>query len=491
MPPSTILDQYGRPFERTSPARRAGYDAAKTTKENYKHWSHADALAPVSQLTPAVRKTLRDRCRYEVLNNCYLAGMVRTLVTDTVGTGARLQMTTPDENLNSAVNDLWASWSTLVDWPLKTRIMAGVRYVAGECFGVKRESKRLDQLGHPVTLDVRLIEPDQVTDGVAGQLFNPTGDDGIVCDSEGEVVAYKILRTHPGDNRNFMASFDPDKVDARNVVHWFCPERPGQLRGVTPLASCLPIAAQLRRFTAAVLSAAEFAASVAGVLESDLPADSERAVTAEEYFDTVEIVRGMLLTLPSGTKASPFKSEQPTTNYEMFVKAKLRELGRPVSMPFGKVAGDHSSYNYSSGRMDDAPYWTERDIERQALEAKVFDPILFTWLDLAKLAIPALVQYEGQWWKLRHKWHYPARPVFDPVKDASGDELNLTNGTDTLAAIAARDGMTVDELLDQRAREKAGFESRGLPLPPWMNGTPAPARTADGQPQPQEAASAS
>ena len=35
------------------------------------------------------------------------------------------------------------------------------------------------------------------------------------------------------------------------------PDRPGQLRGVTPLAPALPIFAQLRRFTSATLTAAE------------------------------------------------------------------------------------------------------------------------------------------------------------------------------------------------------------------------------------------
>ena len=489
--PPVILDQYGRPYRREAePARRSGYDVAKTTPENKKHWAEADGLAPVSQLTPSVRRTLRNRCRYEVLNNCYLAGMVRTLVADTVGTGARLEMDTGDAKLDANVESLWRVWAAATDWPLNSRILCGVRYVAGECFGLFRDSERLDRLGLPVTLDVRLIEPDQVTDGWAG-VMNPTGDDGIVCDDEGEVTAYKVLRRHPGDNRAFSASLQPDTIDARNVVHWFVPERPAQLRGVTPLAACLPIAAQLRRFTQAVLAAAEFAASIAGVLESDMAADAAApAVTEDRYYDVIEVVRGMLLTLPAGVKANPFKSEQPTTNYEMFLTNKLRELGRPINMPFGKVAGDHSRYNYSSGKMDDAPYWDERDVERQGLEAKFFDPVLYKWFDFAKLVIPALIPYEGQWWKLRHRWHYRARPVFDPVKDASGDELNLTNGSDTLTAIAERDGTTLEVLLDQRARERDMFVARNLPLPPWLAGAVAPNRTAEGQPTPQEATNA-
>jgi capsid protein len=191
----------------------------------------------------------------------------------------------------------------------------------------------------------------------------------------------------------------------------------------------------------------------------------------------------MLMTLPPGAKISQFKAEHPTTNYDMFVNAKLREAGRVLCVPFGKMAGDHSRYNYSSGRLDDAPYWADRDIERQGLEAKAFNPMLYLWCEFAKFAIPGLIRYEREWWKLKHSWHYDARPTSDPVKDATGDELNLTNGSDTLAAIAARDGTTVEALLDQRQREKKMFEERGLPLPPWMAGQPAPGRPGDGMPQ--------
>jgi hypothetical protein len=52
-----------------------------------------------------------------------------------------------------------------------------------------------------------------------------------------------------------------------------------------------------------VLSAAEFAAMLAGVLEQDT-SPGEDAVTAITDWQEVEMTRGALLTLPKGTKAS-------------------------------------------------------------------------------------------------------------------------------------------------------------------------------------------
>jgi capsid protein len=412
-----------------------------------------------------------------------------TLVNDTVGTGPRLQLLTNDDRLNEAVEQLWQQWAGLTDWAMHCRILCGVRYVAGETFAVFRENKRLEREGFPISLDIRLYEPDQIShpygSGQGWGLNNPTGDDGVVCDENGDVTSYKVLRAHPGDNRAYtLGSLVADDIPASEVLHWYQADRPGQLRGYSPFTPALPIFAQLRRFTSATLTAAETAAMLAGVLQSTSsglevgPYDEE-----SKQYDPIEMVRGMLLTLPPNVTATQFKPEQPTTNYEMFVNAKLRECGRCLNVPFGKMAGDHSRYNYSSGRLDDAGYWRDRDVERGALEARVFNRFLNRWLDFAKLVIPGLFAYEGQWWQLRRTWQYDAKPTSDPVKDASGDEINLTNASDTLTAIAARDGTTVEQLIQQRRREKDLFERNGLPLPPWLNAAaPAPVRVVD-QPQ--------
>ncbi len=471
---------------RVSPRPLASIDNAGTTDLNRKHWAEADSLSANAQLTPEVRKRLRDRARYECQNNSYAAGLIRTLVNDTVGRGPRLQMETDSEILNRDVEALWRDWSAATDFALNMRLAAASRYVAGEVFALPMESKRLDKLGLPVNLTFRLIEPEQCTDPFSLTYFTKQyGDDGIECDEQGEVVGYRFLKYHPGDYRIAAADFTKtDFVKADRVIHWYVPERPGQLRGISPLTPSLEIFGQLRRFTTATLSSAEIAAMISGVMEQDgsLGMPTVETTTLDAW-GTIDIARNMLMTLPPGAKISQFKAEHPTTNYDMFVAAKLREAGRVLSVPYGKMAGDHSRYNYSSGRLDDAPYWADRDIERQALEAKVFNPAFHLWCEFAKFVIPRLVKYDQQWWKLKHSWHYDARPTSDPVKDATGDELNLANGTDTLAAIAARDGTTVEALLDQRKREMQMFDERGLPYPAWLIGAPAPARPGDGMPQ--------
>jgi len=467
-----------------SPRLGAKYDAARSDEFNRDYWKDADGLSASATNTPATRKVLRDRAWYEFANNCYMQGAVRAIVNDTVGTGARLKLETDDAALNDNVDDLWRLWSAASDWPLTSRVMAVVREISGECFGVFRNSKRLERMGMPITLDIRLLDGAQIADPLSSYLTRTTGDDGVICDEDGEVSAYKILRSDPGDLQIWTGYWQADTVAADDVLHWYVPERVNQLRGVCPWQASLPVFAQLRRFTSATLTAAEVASMLAGVLElPNLTMPNGEPAPSLNLFDRVEFARGMMITVPDGGKVSQFKPEQPTTNYDMFVRAKLCEAGRCRGMPRGKMLGDHSQYNFSSGRMDDGPYWADRDIERQALEAKVFNRVFYRWCEFAKFVIPGLVKYEGQWWKLKHSWHYDAKPSIDPVKEAVGERTDLENGTDSLPAIAERHNTTEDALIAARKRTMEKYLAAGLPLPAWLSGVTTPPPPGDGVPQ--------
>ena len=82
---------------------RAKFDAAQTTPDNRKHWANADHLSADAAATPDVRRTLRNRARYEVANNSYARGIVLTLANDVIGTGPRLQMLADSAKANRTI----------------------------------------------------------------------------------------------------------------------------------------------------------------------------------------------------------------------------------------------------------------------------------------------------------------------------------------------------------------------------------------------------
>lgn len=435
---------------------RARYDAASTSDDNRRHWAHADGLSANAANSPEVRRVLRNRARYEVANNSYARGIVLTLAHDVVGTGARLQLLTDDAEANSRIEREFMAWSKAVGLAEKLRTMRMARAEDGEAFALLTSNPRL---ATRVKLDLKLIEADQVTTPDPRQLDGPI--DGIVFDGAGNPVEYHVLKRHPGDGRFALAAtLDYDRLPAEAVLHWFRADRPGQARGIPDILPALPLFAQLRRFTLAVLAAAETAADFAGILYTDAPAHGE--ADAAEPFEPIELEKRALLTMPGGWKMSQLEAEQPATTYAEFKHEILNEIARCLNMPYNIAAANSSGYNYASGRLDHQTYFKAIRVEQTHLEAVVLDRLLSAWLDEAVLIpdlLPAGLPPIADW---PHQWFWDGHEHVDPAKEAMAQATRLAHHTTTLADEYARRGLDWETQLRQRAKELALMNELGL-----------------------------
>ena len=174
------------------PLVRARFDAAQTTRDNWRHWSAADHLSADMEAAPEVRRTLRMRSRYEVANNSYARGLVQMLANDTIGTGPRLQMLSADETFNDAVETAFMRWSDAVRLAPKLRTMRMARCQDGEAFAVLATNPKIR---HGVKLDLQLIEADRVS-GELRWFEDDTSVDGISYDRWGNPTDYRVLKYH-------------------------------------------------------------------------------------------------------------------------------------------------------------------------------------------------------------------------------------------------------------------------------------------------------
>lgn len=448
---------------------RARYDAAATNSENRRHWANADGLSANAANSPEVRRVLRNRARYEVANNSYARGIVLTLAHDVVGTGPRLQLLTSDAEANNRIEHEFQLWAKAVGLAEKLRTMRMARAEDGDAFAILTSNPLLPTR---VKLDLRLVEADQV----ATPDLNPLragAIDGIVFDESGNPVEYHVLREHPGDGRLVMGSLiDYDRIPADSVLHWFRADRPGQARGVPDIMPALPLFAQLRRFTLAVLAAAETAADFAGILYTDAPANGE--ADAAEPFEPIELEKRALLTMPGGWKMSQMEAEQPSTTYAEFKREILNEIARCLNMPANVARADSSGYNYASGRLDHQTYFKAIRVEQSHLESVVLDRILAAWLDEAALipgllpdGLPPITAWD-------HQWFWDGREHVDPQKEATAQATRLASHTTTLADEYARKGQDWEAQLRQRAKEIALLNELQItsPAPAVSDATP-------------------
>ena len=312
---------------------RARYDAAVTNDDNRRHWANADSLSANAANNADVRRILRSRSRYEVANNSYARGIVLTLAHDVVGTGPRLQLLTTDAEANRRIEQAFMQWARAVGLPEKLRTMRMARATDGEAFAILTSNPSLVT---DIQLDIRLVEADQVSTPDLSPLAR-NAIDGIVFDAWGNPRQYHVLRAHPGDVASGI-SRDYDRIPAESVVHWFRADRPGQARGIPDIMPALPLFAQLRRFTLAVIAAAETAADFAGILYTDAPANGE--ADSAEPFEPIELEKRALLTMPGGWKMSQLEAQQPSTGYAEFKHEILNEIARCLNMPYNVAAAN-------------------------------------------------------------------------------------------------------------------------------------------------------
>jgi lambda family phage portal protein len=441
---------------------RGRYDAAATTEENRRHWGNADLLSPDAANNPRVRCILRSRSRYEVANNSYARGIVLTLANDCIGTGPRLQMLIGDDGTNRIIEQEFMQWADSVSLAEKLRTMRAARAESGEAFAMLVANPKIDS---PVKLDLRLIEADQVTTPqILRDSVGLNAIDGIVFDEHFNPAEYHVLRIHPGDNLAIF-TLEYDRVPAASVIHYFRADRPGQHRGVPEITPALPLFAQLRRYTLAVLAAAETAADFAAVLYTDAPANGE--ADPVEAMDLVELERRMATVLPGGWRLGQIQAEQPSTTYAEFKKELLNEIARCLNMPFNVAAGNSSGYNYASGRLDHQTYYKSIRVDQDQMALVVLDRILRAWLDEAVL----ISDFLPLWMRttafrdLAHQWFWDGQEHVDPAKEANAQSTRLQSYTTTLAYEYARQGRDWESELRQRAKELELMGQLGLVLP--------------------------
>jgi len=246
------------------------------------------------------------------------------------------------------------------------------------------------------------------------------------------------------------------------VIHYFRTDRPGQSRGIPEITPALPLFAQLRRYTLAVVASAESVASVSILMKTNAPAGGEAAEV--EPMTEMEFVPNMAIFTPEGWEPSQIKAEQPATTYEMFKREILNEISRCLNMPFNVAAGNSSGYNYASGRLDHQTYYKSIRVDQEQIGRVVLDHILRAWLDEAVL-LPDFLPSElrnAPFRQLDHQWFWDGQEHVDPAKEANAQATRLQNNTTTLAYEFARQGRDWEDELRQRAKEVALMNKLGL-----------------------------
>ena len=465
-----ILDQHGRPHVVANRRKLvAKWDAANTTGTYRDHWLSADYLAPNASASPSVRRRIRSRARYEYLNNSYAFGMIRTLADYVIGTGPVLRMM-PKPNASKAqinrLNELserFNAWAWEIDLAGKLHAMRKAKAVDGEGVGLITSGREVAG----VTLDLLPIECDYIGENNFMASVTEDTPDGVIIGRNGYPVQYKVFAQHPEKNP-FQT---PNLVDAKYVFHWFTAPRLGMWRGVSELAPALTMFAQLRRYTGAVVTAAEAAASISGFMETNLPINPDaQMATADNIGDATEfpVERNMFLSAPYGWKMSQIKAEHPGTMHDKFIQSILREIGRSLSMPYAVAAMDASGHNYSSMRGDWQAFMAAVAVERAQVERVGLENLLNQFIEEAKYSGLGPMNFAYD-----YDWDWPGFVPIDEKKSAEARRIALESRMTTYASEFSKLGLNWRDQFAQIGTEQELMQQLGIE-PSEGKATPGP-----------------
>jgi lambda family phage portal protein len=460
----------GNFFKRSSEPRivKLKYDAAQTTRDNKSHWIMADDLSADAALSPEVRRTIRNRARYETANNSYARGLISTLADMCIGTGPRLQLLTEDKEYNSKVEQEFAAWAETINLGEKLKTLRKAKCVDGEAFAIIVNNPKVK---HAVNINLQLIESDRVTTPYPALDEKTKIVDGIHFDEYGNPISYDVLKEHPGDISIRSCFNETKSIPAEFMLHWYRQDRPEQSRGLTELLPSLPLFAQLRRYTSAVIEAAETAANITAVISAtgqDIP--TLNFFSNGEY-DTqntksVELKKGCGLFMPTGWDVKQLDAKQPATTYSMFKRELLSEIARCLEIPINIALGDSSSYNYASGRLDHQTFYKSIKNEQNQCEKVVLFPLLEVFYRegvrvglFPDYGIPQISsQYARFYWDgLEH---------VDPYKEAQAASVRIDTRISNLSIECSRLGHDWEDVVSQAARENKLLKELGLEMKP-------------------------
>lgn len=449
---SKIVDQYGEPFRVKSRFDAVAYDA-----DNKKHWSRADTLSPRASVAPGVLTEFRARSRYEYVNNSYCKGMVSTLSNDTIGPGPMLQIETDDEVDGAEISDSWDEWCDATGLCEKLRIMRQAKAVDGEAFALQITNRNLPT---PAKLDIVPFEADLV-ESPFGERETESHHNGIDLDAIGYPRRYWVLNHHPGSP--FATSLEGRWYSKDQILHIFHADRPGQLRGTPEIGPALPLFAQLRRWTLAVIASAETAADMSVLLETDATADFPADDVKDFY--TRDFERRMMVTLPFGWKASQLRAEQPTTAYAEFKREVLNEIARCLNMPFNVAAGNSSDYNFASGRLDHQVYDRSIEVERKLIFEPILEVLFSSWLREHLSSLSGIAPSDIDIARYPHTWIWKPREHVDPQKVADATITLWEKGLLTDEEYFKMQAKKPQDHYNQLRRQNAIRAELGIPLP--------------------------
>lgn len=521
LPPSTQKMKYGA----LSGSGRVPYDAADSFSDQMANWQPA-LWSPDNEIN-IYRDRIVSRMRDLARNDGWASGTITRVLDNAVGANYR-PIFKPDYRMlrlitgNKAFDATWADeygkvieahWRSWANDPgrycdverkqtVSQMLRLGFRHKLLDGDSLLVLQYRRDRLGPgrgQYATTVQVVDPDRLSN--PQQNFDmPNIRGGVEIDADGAPVAYHIREAHIGDWWSGAKTMTWQRIPRETswgrpiVIHDFDMERGAQHRGIGILAPIVQRLKMLIKYDESELEAAILNAIFGAYVESPYDAQMVSSALGDTGFgdgdelsayqaQRTEYYQDKRLNLQNGAriphlfpneKIVTLDAARPTSNFDGFESAVLRNIAAATGLSTQQVTQDWSDVNYSSARAAMLEAWKTLTRRRDDFATGTAQPVASAFVEeihsIESLPLPSGAPdfLEAKAAYCRARWMGPGRGWVDPVAEKKGAILGLDAGLSTLEMeVAENAGEDWEEVMDQRKREIDACLERGLPLPSW------------------------
>lgn len=502
-----------------------------------------DTRSGVIASRPAYLRESRDEIRVAwqrtaalaidlIQNSGKLRGAADQVITDTVGTGLKLNPTPDlaslgydDKEKREFVDLIKKRWKRYANNPaecdlrgkltINQQVDIGIRWnlAYGETLGL------VCYMGSAERRKYRIRSGTKICLVPPSRLIQDTNEmermfQGVKTDINGRPVAYRLKDRNFGTdhNRDYPAF---DREGRPLVMHIFDPFDATDMRGISVLAAAFRRLIQHEILVDATLQTAVLQTVFAATLTSPDPsAQAFEALSALEeldgedgkalktdmlgYFQSrLDRARDSTINVSGDPQVShlvpgeDFKLHAVQAPGETFFPLNTaldREVARAIGISYSSFALDHNNATYSSVRMENASVWPVVERRRARGPARQCQITYEAWLD--EEIGEGRIDFKGGYQAYRANrgkvcsaiWHGPPKPSADDKKSAQASTERLSNKTSALAIEASEMGLDSDELFELQKAEHDRYVAAGM-TSPHAGRLPGPSKDDDEKPR--------
>lgn len=434
------------------------YEAASAGRRT-QGWARSSA-DPNAAAGPSLAR-LREVARDLVRNNGNAKGALRIIANQAVGWGISAK-TKPK---HKRAQELWESWAETTacdadgqnDFYGLEKLVMRTAAESGECL-VRRRWRRPED-GLPIPMQLQVLDPDYIDTSKHGLDVQGGGRivHGVEFNVLGQRVAYWLHLEHPGSD--WAVASPSVRVRAENVLHVYYKERPGQVRGVTWLASVLLRFKDFDEYEDATLMKQKIAACLA-VVTSNPDGTGVMLGQGDGGNPVIESLEPGMITNVAG--GSTVQVVQPPTvrEYGDYSRASMRTIATGIGTTYEDLTGDYAGMPFSAARMSRLAHWDRVEDWRWQMLIPQFCAPAWGWA----MEVAAIFGLYGRGPAPAAVWSAPPAPMIDPGAEGLAHQRNIRTGLTTLYEVLRERGYDPEDVLAEYQAANAELDRRGIIL---------------------------